>query len=108
MKTTVSVYDFHRAFEECRPTNFSYEGLTVLFDYFEELEGSSGEEFELDVIAICCDYSEDNAQRIADSYNINLSDCEDDDTRMDAVRSYLEDVTTVVGETSDSFIYQQF
>jgi len=35
-----------------RKTNFSYEGLEILFEYLEELEESTGEEIELDVIAL--------------------------------------------------------
>jgi hypothetical protein len=58
MKTTVNSYDFHRAFETSRPNNFSYEGLNCLFEYLENLEQDTGEEMELDVIAICCDFTE--------------------------------------------------
>ena len=55
MKTTVSRYDFERAFVDAgRKDQFSYEGLSVLFDYLEDYEDSTGEELELDVIAFCC------------------------------------------------------
>lgn len=36
-----------------RGEQFSYEALEVLFDYYDELE-----DFELDVIAICCEWTE--------------------------------------------------
>ena len=59
MKTTVNNYDFHRAFEEMnRQANFSYEGLNALFEYLEQYEEDTGEEMELDVIALCCDFTE--------------------------------------------------
>lgn len=70
MKQSISSYDFHRAFEQQRPDNFSYDGLNVLFEYFEELEDDTGEEMELDVIAICCDYSEDNPLSVFDNYGV--------------------------------------
>lgn len=38
--------------------NFSYAGCRALFEYLEELEDGNGEELELDVVALCCDYSE--------------------------------------------------
>ena len=42
-----------------RDTNFSYEGKKALFDYLEQYEREHlGEEIELDVIALCCDYTE--------------------------------------------------
>lgn len=59
MKQTVNVYDFRDAFQACnRADNFSYEGLTALFDYLEQYEEGTGEEYELDVIALCCDFTE--------------------------------------------------
>lgn len=114
MKTTVSRYDFERAFADAdRKENFSYEGLSVLFDYLEDYEEQTGEELELDVIALCCDYSEDTAEEIARNYSIDLShlDPEDDDYEeqcTEAVRDYLNDNTTLVGETSTGFVYLSF
>ena len=64
MKTTVSVYDFRDAFRSIRPDNFSYEGQGLLFDYFEQFEEDTGQEMELDVIAICCDFSESSIEQI--------------------------------------------
>lgn len=58
MKQTVNQYDFIEEFRNIRPDNFSYAGLISLFDYLEDYEESIGEETELDVIAICCDFSE--------------------------------------------------
>ena len=59
MKTTVTRHDFHDAFRRMgREDQFSYEGLNALFEYLEEYEESTGEELELDVIALCCDYAE--------------------------------------------------
>jgi len=60
MKETVTVFRFRDAFKQSDTykNNFSYEGLHALFEYFEELEDDIGEEIELDVVAICCDYTE--------------------------------------------------
>ena len=114
MKTTVSLYDFERAFADYnRKENFSYEGLRLLFEYFEEYEESTGEEIELDVISICCDYSEESTSDIARNYSIDLAhlDAEDEDYEeqcAEAVREYLEQNTTIVGETSTGFVYVCF
>ena len=114
MKTTVSRYDFERAFVDAdRKDQFSYEGLAVLFDYLEELEVSTGEEIELDVIALCCEYTEDTAEEIARNYSIDLSDLdpEDDDYEeqcTEAVRDYLNDNTQLVGESATGFVYACF
>ena len=114
MKTTVSRYDFERAFVDAdRKEDFSYEGLGLLFDYLEQYEEDTGQEIELDVIALCCDYAEETAEEIARNYSIDLAhlDPEDDDYEeqcIDAVRDYLNENTELVGETSTGFVYLIF
>ena len=108
MKTTVSRYDFERAFVDAdRKENFSYKALGLLFDYLEDYEDSTGEEIELDVIALCCDYSEDTLEDIARNYSIDLEGM-DDEEQLEAVRDYLNENTTLVGETSTGFVYACF
>lgn len=108
MKTTVSRYDFERAFVDAdRKENFSYEGLSVLFDYLEDYEEQTGEELELDVVALCCDYSEDTTEEIARNYSIDIEDMDEDEI-LEAVRDYLIENTTLVGETSTGFVYLSF
>ena len=98
MKQTIGFYEFRKAFESLRPDNFSYEGLSLLWDYFEQYEEDTGEEIELDVIAICCEYSEDTPEEIAQSYDIDLKDVDEDDIAQ-TVMDWLCDHTTVCGET---------
>lgn len=60
MKKTINEWDFLNAFEdwETYKDNFSGNGLRALYEYLTEYEESTGEEIELDVVAICCEYSE--------------------------------------------------
>lgn len=106
MKTTVSLHDFREAFRSIRPDNFSHEGLEVLFDYMEDCERDTGEEYELDVIALCCDFSEDEDEDIANNFSIDLSECEDADDIHEAVREYLMDEGIDIGEVSGGFVYR--
>ena len=111
MKTTVTKYDFERAFVTAgRKDQFSYEGLAVLFDYLEELEASTGEEIELDVIAICCEYAEATHAELIRDYSIDVSeaDPEDERTYNDIVREYLMDQGAYCGETATGFVYSAF
>jgi hypothetical protein len=110
MKTTVSRYDFERAFVDYgRKDQFSYEALGLLFAYFEEYEENTGEEIELDVVAICCDYSEDTVEDIVKNYSIDISECEGDYYEIsETVKTYLEDNTQLVGETATGFVYLNF
>jgi predicted ArsR family transcriptional regulator len=109
METTVSLYDFREAFRQAgRAEQFSYEGLEVLFDMLESLEDDTGEEIELDVIALCCEYSEETSEEIAANYSIDISECEDEDEIKDAVLEYLNENTFVAGETATGIVYAQF
>jgi hypothetical protein len=108
MKTTVSLYDFRREFEQCRPDNFSYQGLGILFEYFEEYENDTGEEMECDVIAICCDFSEDSFENIADQYGIELDLEMDEDYQKQQVIEHLEGEGAYLGDSINGIVYRNF
>lgn len=110
MKQTINFYQFRDMFITMdRQGNFPGNGLSVLWDYLEEYEQSTGEELELDVVTLCCDFSQDHWSDIADNYSIDLSECEDDEDRKLLVIDYLQDNTCFVGEANDNdLIYQAF
>lgn len=110
MKQTINECDFHDAFRTMdRLENFTHEGRTALFDWLEELEQDTGQEIELDVIALCCEFEQGHWQDIADNYVIDLSDYKDDEEKEQAVLSYLEDNTQVIASLDDgSILYQVF
>lgn len=58
MKQNVSFVDFIEAFGDAYKSNFSQNGKIALFDYLNDYELSTGEEIELDIVALCCDYTE--------------------------------------------------
>ncbi len=99
MKQSVNLSAFMDAFHAYkRYDQFGYSALQILFSYLEELESDTGEELELDVIALCCDYSVDSVADIASNYDIDLSECEDDEERKFAVLGYLQDNTQICGD----------
>jgi hypothetical protein len=77
--------------------------LESLFNYFEEREKDIGEAMDLDVIAICCEYSEDSPESIAASYGLDIDGLGDDDAR-DVVVVYLETRTPIVDTDCDGQI----
>jgi hypothetical protein len=110
MKQTVThLSQFFEAFKRCgRGEQFSYEALGLIYDYIEEYEQSIGEETELDVIAICCEWSENTPEEIAEMYRIDIEPHEEEDVSQ-AVLDYLYDETQVAGVTdSGSIVYVQF
>jgi hypothetical protein len=111
MKTTISLYDFRDAFYQAnRGTQFSYDGLKVLFEYLEEYEDSTGSEVELDVIGLCCEFTEDTPDEIAENYGFTFSeDDDDDDEKRENLIEWLSDRTLVCGVTNEgSIVYQSF
>ena len=71
MKKTIDFHDFEQAFKDYnRASNFSYEGLKALWAMLEDYEDNCDEEIELDVIALCCEYTEyDSFKELTDSYD---------------------------------------
>ena len=108
---TLNVYQFREAFRACgRNDQFSYKGLECLFDYLEQYGEDTGEPFELDVVALCCDFSEEHYKDIADNYRIDLSEADGDaEEEYQIVLEYLQDNTTVIELGDDeTVIYQAF
>ena len=70
MKRTINEHDFVDAFQGTDYQNqFSYEGKVALYEYLTELEDSTGFEIELDMIALCCEYTEyENFAEFRDDY----------------------------------------
>jgi hypothetical protein len=72
----VNLYRFEQAFREHgRQDSFSYDGLKALFEYLEQWEDDTCEQIELDVVAICGDFTE--YKDIEDYNDQNGTDYED-------------------------------
>jgi hypothetical protein len=109
MIKTLSIYDFRDAFKAAgRGEQFSYDGLEVIFDYIESYEQDSGEQTELDVIALCCEWAEDDYKSVAESYDIDIDGLDEDDA-IAAVLEHLEENTAhaMVTDAGD-IVYVQF
>lgn len=100
MRETVTLSRFRDAFHaRNRGDNFSYEGLEALFNHIEEYEEGADIEWELDVIALCCDFTEyESLEEFHKDYD--KEDYPDLET--------LQDHTQVIPFGNESFIIQQF
>ena len=58
MKKTLSTYEIADLLIEDDNANWSRAGAFALADHLEEIEADSGQEMELDVVAIRCDFAE--------------------------------------------------
>ena len=84
---------FKDAFRSIRPDNFSNEGLSELFHFFEDM--GQDIELKLDVIAICCEFSEEPLTDVLEDYGLESL-------------KELQDNTIVVAEIGDNVVYQVF
>ena len=89
MKQTISLHDFRQAFQSIRPDSFSYEGLEALYDFLEEVDP----DYDLDVIALCCDFTE-------------YSSLEEFQADYESIDDIAQDTTIIT--FGDSFIIQNF
>ncbi len=98
MKQSTGFCQFTDAFKVTRPNNFSYAGLRALFDYLEEYEESTGEEIELDVVALCCEYTEySSLEEFQGAYSTEYETVED-----------IQEATQFIRIDDDAFIIQDF
>jgi hypothetical protein len=99
MKVTLTKSMFRDEFKRMgRSDQFSYEALGALFDYFEECNP----DMELDVVAICCEYSESTFEQVVIDYK--LDDDDDEGAETIAMR-YLEHHTSVVAVLDDRVVF---
>lgn len=97
MITQVGFNDFVDAFRAYdRYDNFGYDGLKALFDYLENYEEETGQSYELDVIALCCEYTMyENLEELNKEYGEEFTSIEE-----------VQDNTQVIAVDDDSFIIQ--
>lgn len=97
MKKTLTTYEIaHELFQD-KNANWSYNGAFALAEYLDEYEESTGEELELDVVAIRCDFAQyDSLQEWASEYGLDCIDLgvesdDDDETKEEAIREYIQE-----------------
>jgi len=100
MKQTITFGQFQDAFFNMdRQNQFTYKGKKALFEYLEEYEDDTDEQIELDVIALCCDFTEyDSLEDFWQEYD------KEDFPDIDAI----ECETQVIMIDNDSFIIADF
>lgn len=111
MFMTITRHEFIDAFlrSDTYKNNFSYDALSTLFEYYEELEEDTGEQVELDIVAIACDWVEyDNIEDVVkDHYG---KESEEYAQMVDYQRSFemIEGLTTVLKTRSNSLVIGAF
>ena len=110
MKRTINEHDFVDAFQDTDYQNqFSYEGKVALYEYLKELEDSTGFEMELDMIALCCEYTEyENFYEFRDDYEDYVYKHKIKDIHDIHEHTQVIEFTSSDASRMKSFIIQQF
>lgn len=109
MKQTVDFDDFVQAFaNHGRQTQFSDAALRVLYDHLE----NEDPDYELDVVALCCEYCEEDTADLAERLGVDTEDMDADEI-LATVLDRLGDLTSVVGAISvvnggDRILYLEY
>ena len=104
MKTTLSTSQAASLLTADNNNGFTYSGAYALCEYLEELEADTGEEIELDPVAIRCDFAEhDSLHAWARDYfsewreDLSLPEgMAEEEEEEDAIRSYIRDNGTLI------------
>jgi hypothetical protein len=131
MKTLLNTYDVANALAKDECANWSQNGALALAEYLEEYEESTGEELELDLIALRCDFSEyislvdwfdDHFGSLGEEFGIDYlnpmtgkietqstTDCDGNyhDEILDGIKEYIEERGTLI-EFDGGIIVSQF
>ena len=100
MKIIVSISQAAGELMSDTNANWSRAGAYALAEYLEEYEESTGEELELDVCAIRCDFSEysslqdwahDHFSNALEELGFDETEENDDDEVDDKIREYIQD-----------------
>lgn len=97
IKWTMTEGEFRDNFKRSRPNNFSYDGLSALYNYFNDMD----EDIEFDPIAISCDFTEYTLEEIQEAYD----EAPEDKTE---VMDWMVGETLVLNLDNDSVIIQNF
>lgn len=94
---TFDLQDFTKEFRDYgRKQDFSDQALEIIFEQLNDSE----ENIEIDVISICCEYTEQSCTDILECNSewIDTNDDMDNEELVDAAREYLNDNSFIVGE----------
>lgn len=108
----LSKYSFSDLFKGDRADQFSRCALEALFEDLEEMSECMGEDFRVDVVAICCDWTEYDNEELLRAYSNylpdDLSSYADEEEAVSALIEALRDETQVIELSNGCTLVQAF
>lgn len=112
VQTINTASSFINMFEQYgRGDQFSGDGLIALFDYLDQLSEDLGQDIQIDVIGLCCEYSEyDSLEDLADAYNQAFTEeqLQDVEEHKVDILEYFKDNTLVIEVDGGGYVIADF
>jgi hypothetical protein len=92
-------YELFRLFKDHgRENQFSFDGIRTLYNYFNELEESTDEEIKIDIIAICCEFTEYSKSELLTlyDYKADRKEFESEEEYIEAIIQELQENTVLL------------
>ena len=108
---------YHMACKMARGDNFGYNGWRAIGEYLEELSDSTGEDVEIDIISICCEYSmtesaDDAYMQFDHLHGVDLPEEEAwkelTEGKLETINEFLQKNTTLIICKDNLIIWQAF
>ena len=108
MKQTLTTGQVADALRRDENAKWSYEAAHALAEYYESIEECDGEQIELDVVAIRCEWTEyKTANEIAEAYDVALDGDEEDVE--DVITEYVNERSQLIKLPNGAgYLVQQF
>ena len=95
--TTVSKGDLIDMFAKMgRGNQFSNAALDELYDHLESVSEDTGKDIQIDVIALCCEYSEYTLEEFIEDRDIDIEDLDIEDDADEIIDLFRDDYGTVL------------
>ena len=94
-----------------RKDQFTRPALSKLYDYLIELTEGIDEDLEMDIIALCCEWTEyDDSDELMESWgdDVGQGDKIDEEEQLTKVIEYLEANTTILQVDGGSYLVMEF
>ena len=104
---------YHLACRLHRGNNFGYDGWRAIGDHLESLSDDLGEDIEIDIISICCEYNmASSADGFYEGYDMGIDESYwegmDDEEKLETIENYLQDNAALVICEDDLIIWREF
>ncbi len=101
MLTRITFHEFQKIMNDTYDgSSFDYDGLQILFDYFEELN----EDHIIDPVGICCNYSQMTFDEFCEYCSLDIIGGD----KKQSVIDYIERKSHLIGYNADSLVFVSF